>query len=95
MPHDAVKGPNVVTVPTALNVVTPERLAAAREQWRARLAPTGQPVLGVLVGGDNGGYRLSAAVAAQLVRILRKAHARTVSSLRSPHPGEPPTRPRR
>lgn len=75
MPHDGVKGPNVVTVPTALNIVTPERLTAAREQWRTRLAPAGRPVLGALVGGDNGGYRLSAAVAARLVRILRKAQA--------------------
>ena len=75
MPHDGVNGPNVVTVAqTALNVVTPERLAAAREEWRARLAPNGRPVLGVLVGGDNGGYRLTAAVTARLVRILTKAH---------------------
>jgi len=75
LPHDGVKGPNVVTVPTALSVVTHQRLAAAREEWRTRLAPTGQPVLGALVGGDNGGYRLSAAVAARLVRVLKQAHA--------------------
>jgi mitochondrial fission protein ELM1 len=75
LPHDGVKGPNVVTVPTALSVVTHRRLAAAREQWHTRLAFTGQPVLGVLVGGDNGGYRLDAAVAARLVRIIKKAHA--------------------
>jgi mitochondrial fission protein ELM1 len=75
MPHDRVRGPNVVTVPTALNVVTLERLEAGRAEWRTRLAPSGQPVLGVLVGGDNGGYRLSAAIATQLVRILKQAHA--------------------
>lgn len=75
LPHDGVEGPNVATVPTALNVVTHQRLAAARDQWRGRLAPTGQPVLGALVGGDNGGYRLSAPIAARLVRILKKAHA--------------------
>jgi uncharacterized protein len=74
LPHDSVRGPNVVTVPTALNVVTPEKLAAGGEEWRTRLAPTGRRVLGVLVGGDNGGYRLSAAVAGQLARILKKAH---------------------
>ena len=75
MPHDGVKGLNVVTVPTALNVVTREKLAAAREQWRARIATTGQPVLGVLVGGDNSGYRLSAATTARLIRILKESHA--------------------
>ena len=74
MPHDGVKGPNVVTVPTALNVVTRERLVAAGEQWRARLVPNGQPVLGVLIGGDNSGYHLSAAITARLIRILKEAH---------------------
>jgi mitochondrial fission protein ELM1 len=75
MPHDRVAGPNVVTVPTALNVVTPQLLDEAREEWRDRLRPAGQPLLGVLVGGDNSGYRLTEDVATRLIRILRKAHA--------------------
>ena len=75
MPHDGVSGPNVVTVRTALHPVTPERLAAAADEWRDRLAGGGAPRLGVLIGGDNGSYRLTAAIMAQLVRILQKAHA--------------------
>lgn len=76
LPHDGVAGANVVTVPTALNVVTQKRLAEAREEWRQRIAPAGRPILGVLVGGDNGGYRLTTTVAARLVRTLKGAHAR-------------------
>jgi mitochondrial fission protein ELM1 len=75
MPHDNVRGANVVTVRTALHPITQERLAAARDEWRARLAPSGAPLLGVLVGGDNSSYRLTASIAARLVRILRSAHA--------------------
>jgi len=73
LPHDGVEGPNVVVVPTALHAVTPAKLAEAREIWRARLATDDNPVLGVLVGGDNAGYRLTARRAAQLVRVLRNA----------------------
>jgi mitochondrial fission protein ELM1 len=75
LPHDRVSGDNVVAVPTALHRVTPERLAEAREAWRGRLANDNRPVLGVLVGGDNGSYRLTGAVTARLIRILRKAHS--------------------
>ncbi len=75
MPHDGVKGSNVVTVPTALHVVTQGRQAKAREIWRGRLAADGRPFLGVLVGGDNGGYRLTEGVTARLIRILKTAHA--------------------
>src|SRR5882724_1049840 len=65
MPHDGVTGSNVVMAPTALHAVTQKRLAEARETWRARFTSGGQPLLGALVGGDNGGYRLTAGVAAQ------------------------------
>jgi mitochondrial fission protein ELM1 len=73
MPHDGVTGSNVVMAPTALHAVTQKGLAEAQEAWRGRLSNDGRPVLGVLVGGDNGGYRLTAHVAAQLIRILRAA----------------------
>jgi hypothetical protein len=76
LPHDGVIGSNVVTVATALHGVTAEKLAAAGGLWRARLAPQGTPLLGVLVGGDSGSYRLTDETATQLVRILRGAYDR-------------------
>src|SRR4051812_42689398 len=74
MPHDGVRGDKVVEVPTALHNVSPQRLAEAGEKWKARLASDGRPLLGVLVGGDNGGYRLTKAVVGQLLRILGASH---------------------
>jgi mitochondrial fission protein ELM1 len=75
LPHDNVQGSNVVTAPTALHGVTPQKLATAREEWRNLLAPDGQPVLGVLIGGDNGGYRLTAPITNRLISIMKAAHA--------------------
>jgi mitochondrial fission protein ELM1 len=53
MAHDGLSGPNVLSVPTALHDVTPERLAHAAEDWRARLSPDRRPLLGVLLGGST------------------------------------------
>jgi mitochondrial fission protein ELM1 len=75
LPHDGVAGPNVVTLTTALHPLTGDRLAAAAAEWRNRLAPGGERLVGVLLGGDSARYRLSAAVMAQLARILKTAHA--------------------
>jgi mitochondrial fission protein ELM1 len=54
MDHDAVRGPNVVRVATALHDVTPERLAAAARIWRDRLSRLRRPLIGVIVGGPAG-----------------------------------------
>jgi len=51
MQHDKVEGPNVVKVATALHDVTPARLAAAADAWRARLAHMPRPLIGVVIGG--------------------------------------------
>ena len=51
MDHDRLAGPAVISVPTALHDVTPQRLAAAAEAWRERLKPDGRPLLGALLGG--------------------------------------------
>lgn len=54
MDHDDVQGPNVVRVATALHDVTPERLAAAAQAWRARLSVLPRPLIGMIVGGPAG-----------------------------------------
>ncbi len=53
MEHDAISGPNVIKVATALHDVTPARLAQAAEAWRGRLPPGAGPLAGVLLGGPT------------------------------------------
>jgi len=57
-----------------LHRVTPPRLEAARSEWRHRTPSNSEPTLGVLLGGDNGGYRFTEAVVTRLIEVLRKAH---------------------
>lgn len=68
--HDELSGPNVVVTRTALHRVTPARLAAAADEWRPRLAHLKRPLVGVLIGGSNGRFRLDAAVARGLALQL-------------------------
>ena len=68
--HDELTGPNVVVTRTALHLVTPDRLAAARRGWREAFAHLPRPLVAVLVGGSNGRLRLDPAVAARLAGDL-------------------------
>src|SRR6185312_693796 len=68
--HDDLTGPNVVVTRTALNQVTPQRLAEAAAAWRQRFAHLPRPLVAVLVGGSNGRFRLDTAVGARLARDL-------------------------
>ena len=74
--HDELTGRNVLVTRTALHRATPERLAAAAEAWRPRLAHLPRPLVAVLVGGTNGRFRLDApvgsALAAQLAEMMRR-----------------------
>jgi mitochondrial fission protein ELM1 len=72
MDHDAVSGPNVLSVPTALHDVTPARLAAAAELWRERLRPDDRPLVGVLLGGSTRRHPFSAETAQPLIEGLRR-----------------------
>jgi len=55
--HDRLRGARVITSKGALNRVTVEKLAAARER-HPELAALPRPILGVLIGGANRAYRL-------------------------------------
>jgi mitochondrial fission protein ELM1 len=55
MQHDAVAGPNVLKVVTALHGVTPAKLAEAGGVWRDQLGVGPGPLAGVLIGGPTGG----------------------------------------
>lgn len=77
--HDGLTGPNVIVTRTALHRVTPARLAQARAEWEARLAHLPRPLVAVLLGGDNGRFRLDDAatrgLADQLARMMRDDRA--------------------
>ncbi len=64
--HDELTGPNVVVTRTALHRVTPARLAEAAEIWRDRFAAFRRPLVSVLVGGNNGRFRLDAEIGGRL-----------------------------
>lgn len=69
-PHDDLTGPNVVVTRTALHLVTEQRLEEARQDWAARFAHLPRPLVSVLIGGSNGRYQLTAAVAHKLAGQL-------------------------
>jgi mitochondrial fission protein ELM1 len=81
MDHDRIAGPNVLSVPTALHDVTPERLAAAAGIWRARLAPDGHPLIGVLLGGSTKSQPFTVDQAARLLEGLARVRAATGARL--------------
>jgi uncharacterized protein len=71
--HDRLDGANVISTQGALHRVTPERLEVAAEKFRERFAALPRPLIGVLIGGANRQYRLSAATAARLGSQLASA----------------------
>jgi hypothetical protein len=56
--HDELTGPNVLVTRTALHRVTPDRLATEAAAWQDRLSPYRRPLVAVLLGGNNGRFRL-------------------------------------
>ena len=69
--HDRLRGPRVLVTEGAVHRVTPARLAAERRRFPA-LAILPRPIIGVLIGGANGAYRLDLE---QLVEIADRIAA--------------------
>lgn len=80
--HDRLVGPNVLSVRTAMHDVTPARLDQAVGLWKERIRAGAQKVLGVLLGGSNGRYRLedaeAVALSDELAAFIRLTGARCV-----------------
>lgn len=68
--HDQISGPNVFVSRTALHRVTPERLAAEADVWRDRLSAYRRPLAAVLLGGNNGRFKLDRDTGARLAADL-------------------------
>ena len=70
--HDGLRGPNVVVTRAAPHRVTPDRLTAAADRFRAELEALPRPRVAVLIGGSNRRYRLTPSIAGDLGAALRK-----------------------
>jgi mitochondrial fission protein ELM1 len=68
--HDRLSGPNVLVTRGAPHGVTPDVLAAAKDKFAPRLAPLPQPRIAVLLGGNNGVYKLTPLAAQNLAECL-------------------------
>lgn len=64
--HDHLRGDNVMVTTGALHRVTPAVIAAAAARLGPTFAALKRPLVAVLVGGDNGAYRMDAAAATRL-----------------------------
>ncbi|HYC04309.1 MAG TPA: mitochondrial fission ELM1 family protein [Azospirillaceae bacterium] len=68
--HDHKRGANVVPTRGAIHRVTKARLDDAAARFASSLAHLPRPRAAVLVGGDNGVYRLTPAITAELADRL-------------------------
>jgi uncharacterized protein len=88
--HDKVRGPNVMVSLGAVHPVTPAKLAAAAELWAPRLAHLPHPRVAVVIGGDNGVYRLTPEathrIADQLVALVRAGAGLMITTSRRTGP---------
>jgi mitochondrial fission protein ELM1 len=77
MAHDRIRGNNVLISRYALHSITPQTLAAAREQFAPVFARYAAPRVAVLLGGSTNKYRLDAGAMEQLMAHLE--HIKTAS----------------
>ncbi|PWC88901.1 hypothetical protein TSH100_06775 [Azospirillum sp. TSH100] len=68
--HDKLRAENVMVTRGALHRVTPATLADAAERFGPRLAHLPHPRIAVLIGGDNGVYRLTPTIMGDVAERL-------------------------
>ena len=79
--HDKLTGPNVFPIVGSPHRVTAQKLAAALETFRDRIAPLPHPLVTVLIGGKSKAFDLSPARAEKLADDLAQALDRAGASL--------------
>jgi mitochondrial fission protein ELM1 len=83
--HDRVKGHNVVEITGALSIITPDILAAAKEEWRATFETLSGPRVAVLIGGNSRTHTMTDVTAHELtdqLRALAQTHALMITASR-------------
>jgi mitochondrial fission protein ELM1 len=78
--HDRLRGPRVLVTQGAVHRVTPMRLAAEIRRFPA-LSALKRPVIGVLIGGANGAYRLDLETLAEIAARIASAAMRCGGSV--------------
>jgi hypothetical protein len=81
--HDRLRGPRVLVTTGAVHRVMPARLAAERRRFPA-LETLPHPIVGVLIGGANGAYRMDkeilAAVADRIAAAVKRSGGSVVAT---------------
>jgi mitochondrial fission protein ELM1 len=70
--HDLLSGPNVFPILGAPHRITRAQLESAATSFAPRFAPLGKPLVGVLVGGPNHAYQMTAIDIARLCENLMR-----------------------
>jgi mitochondrial fission protein ELM1 len=78
--HDRLRGPRVLVTEGAVHRITSARLAAERRRFPS-LETLKRPIVGVLVGGANGAYRLDTAKLAEIADRIAAAVKRRGGSV--------------
>lgn len=71
-PHDEIAGRNVLISRTALHPLSPEIFAEHKRKWLFRLKRNDNPLVSVLIGGNNGRFTLNRASAEILANQLKQ-----------------------
>jgi uncharacterized protein len=82
--HDRLRGPNVITTPTAPHSFTRARFAALRASTPPDIAALPGPRVAIILGGSSGDYPYSEACLRRLSRSLQSLAALGVSFLVTP-----------
>lgn len=69
--HDCLAGGNVEQTLGALHRVTPEKLAAEADRFRATFADLPRPLVAAVIGGNSKAYRLTADIAREIAAQLK------------------------
>jgi uncharacterized protein len=69
--HDRIRGANVFSIVGSPNRVTPQKLAAAADEWRPKFEALPHPRVAVLIGGTSKAYRLSPARMREIAEDLK------------------------
>lgn len=88
--HDALRGPNVITTPTAPHSFSPARIAALRASLPPPIAALPLPRVAVSLGGPNGDYRYAPEAVAKLASALQSLAALGAGLMITPSRRTPP-----